>query len=74
MQRLEKLVNNTLNLDISSGVAYATSGSAIIVGALGLSDWLAIGGFFFIVLTYFTNLYFKVTDRKHNIREKKRRK
>lgn len=52
----------------ASLMSYAAGVSTIIAG-LSLSEWMAIGGFLFGVLTYFTNLYFKRRQHKREMIE-----
>ncbi len=50
-------------LQTATGASYA-SGIAAFVGGLSLSDWLALFGACMVLVTYFTNLYFRMEERK----------
>ena len=55
--------NMTSVLQTATGASYA-SGIAAFVGGLSLSDWLALFGACMVLVTYFTNLYFRVEERR----------
>lgn len=50
-------------LQTATGASYV-SGIAAFVGGLSLSDWLALFGAVMVLVTYLTNLYFRVEERK----------
>ena len=50
-------------LQTATGASYA-SGIAAFVGGLSLSDWLSIFGAVMVLVTYLTNLYFRLEEKK----------
>ena len=62
-------VNNKMDntITVTTGLSYG-SGFAGFIAGLSLNDWLALGGLFFIALTYFTNLYFRLRDERRQER------
>ncbi|OQX16145.1 MAG: hypothetical protein BWK73_04590 [Thiothrix lacustris] len=50
-------------LQAATGGSYA-SGIIAFIGGLALSDWLAIFGALMVLVTYFTNLWFRFDDRR----------
>jgi len=61
-------------VEIASNVPYVAGSASFIIGTLSVNDVAAIVGIVVVIATYFTNLYFKITDRRMNLREKRRRK
>lgn len=57
----------TIGAKISTGTVYAGA-SASVLGALGLSDWLALGGFMVAIATFGVNIYYR---RKKDARDKR---
>lgn len=44
---------------LATGASYWTSGIYIGFGAMTFQDWIGLVGLCFVVLTYFTNRYYK---------------
>ena len=53
-------------LQMATGSSYASS-VALIIAGLSLSEWLALFGAFLGLLTYLTNLWFRLDERKRQI-------
>lgn len=66
-----KNMNHTI--ETTTGLSYG-SGLAGLVAGLTLNDWLAIGGFVFMALTYLTNLYFRLKAESREIELHEQRK
>lgn len=47
----------------TTGLSYG-SGLAGVLWGMTLNEWLAIGGFVFMALTYFTNLFYRERDER----------
>jgi len=48
----------------SAPVAYVTSGTGLATGIMSANELLAYMSIFFLVLTYATNLYFKIRQER----------
>lgn len=75
MSHLSTIDNNNMQNTIATttGFSYG-SGLAGLVTGLTLNDWLAIGSFVFMALTYLTNLYFRLKAEKREIELYEQRK
>jgi gamma-glutamyltranspeptidase len=75
MSHLSTIDNNNMQNTIAAttGFSYG-SGLAGLVTGLTLNDWLAIGSFVFMALTYLTNLYFRLKAEKREIELYEQRK
>lgn len=56
--------NNMQNaISTATGLSYG-SGFAGFISGLSLNEWLSVLGAVFMILTYFTNLYFRTREDK----------
>lgn len=51
-------------LQTATGASYATSIGTVLAGGLSLNEWLAVLGAVLAVLTYLTNLWFRLEERR----------
>lgn len=75
MSHFTAVDNKNMNqtIETTTGLSYG-SGLAGVLTGLTLNDWLAIGGFAFMALTYLTNLYFRLEARQREIELHEQRK
>lgn len=59
-------------LQTATSASYA-SGLAAFFGGLSLSNWLSIFGAVMVLLTYLTNLWFRLEERKQRAEEQRQR-